>query len=110
MSASCIVQCVQDTGILTPSVEVQVESVDNLFDLDEVDIRTMLDTPSGLPNGSLIPYLFLLGVRCRRRGIPRPTEENNFVSCWSRLQADALQGSTSNADSSQSHNYTINKI
>jgi len=43
MSASCVVQCVQDTGILTPSVEVQVESVDNLFDLDEVDIPTMLD-------------------------------------------------------------------
>jgi len=43
MSASCVVQCVQDTGTLTPSVEVQVESVDNLFDLDKVDIHTMLD-------------------------------------------------------------------
>ena len=43
MSVSCFVQCVQDTGILTPSMEVKVESVDNLFDLDEVDIHTTLD-------------------------------------------------------------------
>jgi len=43
MSVSCFVQCVQDTGILTPSMDIQVESVDNLFDLDEVDIHTTLD-------------------------------------------------------------------
>jgi len=33
----------QDTSVLTPSMEVQVEAVSELFNLDEVSIHTTLD-------------------------------------------------------------------
>ena len=49
---------------------------------------------------SLVPHFILLGVWC---GIPRPAEENYFISCWSCLPADALQGRTSNVESSESY-------
>lgn len=38
-----VVQCVQDTGVLTPSLEVEVEEISDLFNLDEVEIFTALD-------------------------------------------------------------------
>ena len=33
----------QDTSVLTPSIQVQVEPVNELFNLDQVDIVTTLD-------------------------------------------------------------------
>ena len=42
-TCACVMQSVQDTSVLTPSVQVEVDTVDQLFDLDSVNISTMLD-------------------------------------------------------------------
>jgi len=40
--ADCV-HCVQDTAVLTPSLEIRVSAVDQLFNLDDVEISTSLD-------------------------------------------------------------------
>jgi len=35
--------CLQDAGVLTPCLEIEVASIDDLFNLDDVDIFTCLD-------------------------------------------------------------------
>ena len=42
-TCACVMQSVQDTSVLSPSVQVEVQTVDHLFDVEKVNIATMLD-------------------------------------------------------------------
>ena len=89
-TCACVMKSVQDTSVLNPSVQVEVQTVDHLFDVEKVNISTMHDkqhvthSPSRLLDSSGI---YLLAVQ---RSFSQTLTQNHNFSCWSRAPLNAL--------------------